>query len=205
MPRASPTSSRMRRASAGRVPEPKFDWATLIANKDKEIARLEARLHGQSRARQGQDRQEPRRAGRSAHRQAHRDRRDRARQAHPDRDRRLRPRSARTSTAIEHVISSNEAFHLQGTAEAHPDPGRRLYRGRVRRHLQRARLRGDAGLSRRQHPARLRRRRAQPSARRDGEARHQDHHQADRRGRSRRSITASASSCPITSRSSSTR
>src|SRR6266567_4103334 len=24
------------------VPEPRFDWATLIANKDKEIARLEA-------------------------------------------------------------------------------------------------------------------------------------------------------------------
>ena len=45
------------------------------------------------------DRQEPRGAGRSAHRQAHRDRRDRARQAHPDRDRRLRPRSARTSKA----------------------------------------------------------------------------------------------------------
>ena len=36
-----PMSSRMRRASAGRCPRPTFDWATLIANKDMEIARLE--------------------------------------------------------------------------------------------------------------------------------------------------------------------
>ena len=43
------------------VPEPKFDWATLIANKDKEIDRLEAAYSGNPRARQGQDRQEPRR------------------------------------------------------------------------------------------------------------------------------------------------
>ena len=42
MPRASPTSSRTPPATAGRVPEPAFDWATLIANKDREIARLEA-------------------------------------------------------------------------------------------------------------------------------------------------------------------
>ena len=41
MPRASPRSSRTPRASAGRCREPKFDWATLIANKDKEIDRLE--------------------------------------------------------------------------------------------------------------------------------------------------------------------
>ena len=31
----------MRRASAGRLGEPRFDWATLIRNKDKEIDRLE--------------------------------------------------------------------------------------------------------------------------------------------------------------------
>ena len=41
MPAASPTSSRTRRASAGPCGEPRFDWATLIRNKDKEIARLE--------------------------------------------------------------------------------------------------------------------------------------------------------------------
>ena len=29
-------------ATAGRVGEPTFDWPTLIANKDREIARLEA-------------------------------------------------------------------------------------------------------------------------------------------------------------------
>ena len=42
MPRASPTNSRTPPATAGRVPEPTFDWPTLIANKDREIARLEA-------------------------------------------------------------------------------------------------------------------------------------------------------------------
>ena len=85
-----------------------------------------------------------------------------------------------------------------GAAEAHPDPGRRLHRGRVRRHLQRPRLRGDAGLSRRQHPARLRRRRAHASAHRDGKARHQDHHQEDRRGHREGRTAGCASSCPTT-------
>ncbi len=42
MPRASPTSSRTPPATAGRWASPTFDWATLIANKDREIARLEA-------------------------------------------------------------------------------------------------------------------------------------------------------------------
>ena len=41
MPAASPTISTMRRASAGPSARPRFDWATLIRNKDKEIDRLE--------------------------------------------------------------------------------------------------------------------------------------------------------------------
>ena len=69
-------------------------------------------LYGEPRARQGRDRQEPRGARRSAHGPARRDRRDRARQAHPDRDRRRARIWARRSPGIEHVISSNEAFHL---------------------------------------------------------------------------------------------
>ena len=52
-----------------------------------------------------------------------------------------------------------------GTAEAHRDPGRRLYRAGIRLHLRRLRLRRDGGLSRRQHPARLRRGRPRPCAR----------------------------------------
>ena len=52
------------------VPEPKFDWATLIANKDQRDRPAGEGLHRQSRARQGRDRQEPRRDRRSAHRQA---------------------------------------------------------------------------------------------------------------------------------------
>ena len=91
----------------------------------------------------------------------------RPRQAHPDRHRRRaasrrRDRRPRARHLVERSVPS------EGTAEAHPDPGRRLYRGRVRRHLHRPRLRGDAGLSRREDPARLRRRRARASARRDG-------------------------------------
>ena len=38
----------MRPASAGPIPRRTFDWPTLIANKDKEIARLEGSLHLQS-------------------------------------------------------------------------------------------------------------------------------------------------------------
>ena len=52
------------------VPEPTFDWPTLIANKDREIARLEAAYTRQARALQGRDRQEPRRARGCAHRAA---------------------------------------------------------------------------------------------------------------------------------------
>ena len=156
--------------------------------------RLEAAYTANLERAKVDDRQEPRGAGRSAHRQAASRPARRVRAKHIliatggcalARQGHRRPRARHL---VERGVSS------QGTAEAHPDPGRRLYRGRVRRHLQRPRLRGDAGLSRRQHPARLRRRRAQSSARRDGKARHQDHHQEDRRGRSRRSITASASS-----------
>ena len=84
-------------------------------------------------------------------------------------------RRARTRHFVERGLPSAEA------AQAHPDPGRRLYRGGVRRNFQWARLRGDAGLSRRQYPARLRRRPARASARRDGAPRHQDRDQANRR------------------------
>ena len=81
---------------------------------------------------------------------------------------------------IEHVISSNEVFHLARIAEAHRDPGRRLHRAGIRLHLRRLRFRRDAGLSRRQHSARLRRGRPRPCPRRDGEGRHHHPHRLHR-------------------------
>ena len=50
------------------VPTPSFDWPTLIANKDKEIARLETAYTANLARANVDDRQEPRRARRCAHR-----------------------------------------------------------------------------------------------------------------------------------------
>ncbi len=139
----------------------RFDWPTLIANKDKEIARLEGIYTANVEKTGAQDRQDPRRARRS----------------------RIRCvcRTGKTVTAkhiliatggapnhgpaipgIEHVISSNEAFHL------HELPRRIVIQGGGYIALEfagifaRLRLRRDRDLSRRQHPARLRRGRARP-------------------------------------------
>ena len=81
------------------------------------------------------------------------------------------------------------------TAEAHRDPGRRLYRAGVRLHLRRLRLRRHAGLSRRQHPARFRRGRPRPCARRDGEAGHHHPHRLHRSTRSRSTARNSPRIC----------
>ena len=158
-----------------------FDWATLIANKDKEIARLEA-AYTANLTRANVTIFKTRAVLEDAHtvRLLADDRRVRAK--HILIATGAWPGMGTGIAGIEHVISSNEAFHLTELPEAHPDPGRRLHRGRVRLHLRRARLRGDAGLSRREHPARLRRRRAHASAHRDGAARHQGDLQAHRRG-----------------------
>ena len=66
-----------------------FDWATLIANKDKEIARLEGAYTANLDARERVDLQIARGARGCAHRAAARGRPARPRKAHPDRDRRL--------------------------------------------------------------------------------------------------------------------
>ena len=72
------------------VPKPSFDWPTLIANKDKEIARLEARLYGQPRRAPTSTIVKTRAVLEDAHTVRLLARRPaRARQAHPDRDRRL--------------------------------------------------------------------------------------------------------------------
>ena len=102
----------MPRASAGPSRAATFDWPTLIANKDKEIARLEARLHRQCGKVRRPHRQDPRRARGRAYAFASR----------PARRSRAKyvliatggaPNHGPTIPGIEHVISSNEAFHLQ--------------------------------------------------------------------------------------------
>ena len=62
------------------VPEPSFDWPTLIANKDREITRLEAAYTTTLERAGVQARQEPRGAGGCAHAAPRRERR-----AHPRR------------------------------------------------------------------------------------------------------------------------
>ena len=54
------------------------------------------------------------------------------------------------------AITSNEAFHLPEAAVPHRHRRRRLHRGRVRRHLLRPRRRDGSRLPRRADPARLR-------------------------------------------------
>ena len=49
------------------VPHAKFDWATLIANKDREIARLEGALQEEPGRGRGRDLRRPRGDARSAH------------------------------------------------------------------------------------------------------------------------------------------
>ena len=156
----------MRPASAGRVAEAGLRLADLIANKDREIARLEAAYTTTLE-----------RCKVTIVRSARGASRTRTRCGLPTAARVRAERILIATGGWPHsgpTIPGHRARHLlergvssAGTAEAHPHPGRRLYRGRVRLHLRRARQRGDAGLSRREHPARLRRRRARASAQRD--------------------------------------
>ena len=138
---ASRTSSRTRPASAGRVGEPRFDWATLIRNKDAEIARLEGIYRANL----------PRPAveivdGRAVIEDAHTVRLSKAGRrvagpatswsrsgAHPT----LEPRDPgrRARHHLERGVRARDA------AGAHPRRRRRLHRGRVRRRLRRARQR----------------------------------------------------------------
>ena len=168
--------------------EPTFDWATLIANKDREIARLEAAYTANlERAKVAIVK------SRAVLEDAHT-----VRLVATGETVRAETILIATGAAphlgadiagIEHVISSNEAFHLPAL------PKRVLIQGGGYIAVEFAGIfnglgsRGDAGLSRRADPARLRQRRARASRDRNGQARHQDRVQADRRchreGRSR--------------------
>ena len=98
------------------------------------------RLHGQSRARQGRRSSRAAPCSRMPTPCGCVDRRDACAPRHILIATGGAPSMGADIAGIEHVISSNEAFHLTELPQAHPDPGRRLYRGRVRRHLRRARL-----------------------------------------------------------------
>ena len=184
-----------RQASAGPFRAPTFDWPTLIANKDREIARLEAAYTANAREsrRRASSRAAPcwRTPTPCGWRPAN---------ASPPKQILIAtggaPNHGRTIPGIEHVISSNEAFHLPKL------PRRIVIQGGGYIAVEFAGIfaglgcRRDAGLSRRQHPARLRRRRARACAQRDGEARHHRSSPAARSRRSRSRGEAFAAHCP---------
>ena len=118
------------------VAPPKFDWPSLIAAKNKELDRLEQIYVNMLQQQQRRDHRGARRAGRPAHGRGRRP--ALYRREHPDRDR--RHPTVPDIPGIEHVISSNEALDLPRTAAPDRDRRRRLYRGRVRRHLPRLRV-----------------------------------------------------------------
>ena len=176
--RALPTNSRTPPAIGWTLAEPKFDWATLIANKDREIARLEA-AYTANLERAKVKIVKSRAVLEDPHTvRAHGDRRNGARQAHPDRDRRRAVARRRRSPGIEHVISSNEAFHLKEL------PKRILIQGGGYIAVEFAGIfnglgsevtlvyRGDNILRGFDDDVR------DASARRDGKARHQDRHRS---------------------------
>ena len=124
------------------IPDVTFDWPTLVANKDKEIARLEG-IYAANVEKAGARIVKTRAVLEDAHT--------------------LRLMTGEKVTAKYILIATGGApnhgprdprhrardFLQRGvssdrTAEAHRDPGRRLYRAGIRRHLCRLRLRRDA-------------------------------------------------------------
>ena len=150
--------------------KPAFSWRDFLTAKDIEIARLSG-VYTANLAKAGAEliRDRARLVGphedRAGEGGAHRHRR-------PDPDRHGRPALGSGETARDRTRHHvGRGLPPARAAQAHPDRRRRLYRGGVRRHLRRHGLGSDPGLSRVQHPARLRRRRARPRHRRVGKAR----------------------------------
>ena len=135
------------------VPHATFDWATLIANKDKEIGRLET-VYGTLLEKSGVKVFKSRATLTDAH-TVQVANGDRVKAAHV-------LISTGGTPSLWRQNSRHRTRHLvqrgvppAGIAAPHGDPGRRLYRGRIRRHFCRPRRPGDAGLSRRKHFARF--------------------------------------------------
>ena len=162
------------------VPQTSFDWATLIANKDREIARLEA-AYGATLNRAGVKVAKSRAVLVDPHT---------VQLASGERVRAAYVLIATGGTpSYGDPIPGHRARHLlersvsfAGIAPPRRGSGRRLYRRRVRRHFRRAGFACDAGISRRKYFARLRRRRAPTLAGRDGSARHQGSDRLQSRG-----------------------
>ena len=151
------------------VGEPRFDWPTLVAAKEKEITRLSDAYRDNLARSRRQARRTAGDRGRSAPGAARRRNRG-LRPPHPHRLRLApghasRRRGARARDHLERDLRS------QGLPAPASRGGRRLYRGRVRFALPAPGRRGHPGHARAQRPARLRRRHAQRHARRDGEGR----------------------------------
>ncbi len=137
------------------LPEAKFDWRTLVANKDREIARLEG-LYRQGVEKAGGDTFHSRAVlvdaayrayrGRGAHRHCRSD---------PDCDRRA-AQSARRLARPRALHLLQRGVRPARTAEGDRDRGRRLHRRRVRQYLSWARRRDDPDLSRQGNPAAFR-------------------------------------------------
>ena len=124
------------------IPPATFDWPTLIANKDKEIARLEG-IYTTNVEKVGRAGRQGARGVRGRAHGAPRRRREGHREIHPDRHRR-RAQSRRRDPRHRARDLLERGVPSARTAEAHRDPGRRLYRAGIRLHLRRLRLRRDA-------------------------------------------------------------
>ena len=136
MARNSPTRSPTRPGSAGACAPPRFDWPALIAAKNNELDRLEQIYVNMLKQQRRRDHRGPRRAGRSAHgrgRRAALHRRE-----HPDRDRRASDRARHPRHRARDLVE--RGARSAATAAPHRHRRRRLYRGRVRRHLPRLRV-----------------------------------------------------------------
>ena len=146
---------------------PRLRLATLIANKDREIARLNGVYERSSSTRGSAD---PARARdiADAHTVVVGGERYTARYILLSRPEAGRPR--RQIPGGELAITSNEAFFLPQFPARVLRRGRRLYRGRIRGNFPRPRREGRPGASRRTVPARLRRRRSAHAGDRDEQA-----------------------------------
>ncbi len=111
MRRASPTTSTMRRLRLERDRTPSFDWPTLIANKDREIARLET-AYTANLDNAGVEIAKSRAVLEDAHTVRLLASGERVRAGHVLIATGAAPYPGETIPGIEHGISSNEAFHL---------------------------------------------------------------------------------------------
>ncbi len=153
----TPTTPRLRLGHQPRRPR----LGQLIAAKNQEIEPAQRHLPALLITAGVHDVRRPR----QLHRPAHAGCRRRACHGGAHRHRRRRPSDAAGHPRRGAGHRLGRGVLPAGDAEAHDDHRRRLYRGRVRRHLRRAGRRGGAGLPAAAAPARLRPRHARGAGR----------------------------------------